>query len=92
MRESAQKRRRHSLPLEDGVRRQKRAYYAAITEMDISMGKVLAELDRLGLRETTYVFLMGDNGWLQGEHGFSSKVLPYEPSLRVPFLAAGRRG
>jgi arylsulfatase A-like enzyme len=73
----------------DGIRKQKRQYYAAITDMDTSMGKVLADLDRLGLRDNTYVFWMGDNGWLLGEHGFSSKVLPYEPSIRVPFLVAG---
>ncbi|NQT87144.1 sulfatase-like hydrolase/transferase [bacterium] len=64
-------------------------YLAAIADMDASLGKVLAALDRLGQRENTWIILMGDNGWFMGEHGFTSKVLPYEESIRVPFIVAG---
>jgi arylsulfatase A-like enzyme len=32
---------------------------------------------------------MGDNGWMLGEHGFTSKVLPYRPSTHVPFFVVG---
>ncbi len=74
---------------EEGVRAHLRDYYAAITDLDAAIGKVLEAIDRLGLRDRTYVFLMGDNGWFIGEHGFTSKVLPYEESIRVPFLTAG---
>jgi arylsulfatase A-like enzyme len=33
--------------------------------------------------------LMGDNGWFLGEHLFTSKVLAYEESMRVPLLVSG---
>jgi N-acetylglucosamine-6-sulfatase len=41
------------------------------------------------LRNTAIVFL-SDNGWLQGEHRITGdKYLPYEESLRVPFILRG---
>jgi len=73
----------------EAIRRHHRLYYAAVTDLDRSLGRVLAALDRLGLRDTTCVLLTGDNGWFLGEHGFTSKVLAYEESVRVPLLVAG---
>lgn len=64
-------------------------YYAAITDLDVALGQVLKSMDRLGLRDNTYIIFMGDNGWFLGEHGFTSKVLPYEESIRVPLIIAG---
>lgn len=66
-----------------------RSYFASITDMDRALGKLLAALDRLGLSDNTFIILMGDNGWFMGEHGFTSKVLPYEESIRVPFIVSG---
>jgi arylsulfatase A-like enzyme len=74
---------------EAAVRKHLALYYAAITDLDRALGRVFAALDRLGVAENTYVFLMGDNGWLIGEHGFTSKVLPYEESIRIPLAIAG---
>jgi arylsulfatase A-like enzyme len=71
------------------IRRHWQAYLAAITEMDRSLGRIVAALDRLAIRDETWIILMGDNGWLMGEHGLTSKVLPYEESIRVPFLVSG---
>ncbi len=66
-----------------------REYYAAITDMDAALGRTLDKLDELGVRDNTYIIFMGDNGWMIGEHGFTSKVLPYEESIRVPMIVAG---
>jgi arylsulfatase A-like enzyme len=57
--------------------------------MDRAVGRVLDELERLKLHEDTWIIFMGDNGWLLGEHGMTSKVLPYEESMRVPMAIAG---
>jgi arylsulfatase A-like enzyme len=73
----------------ENLQRHRQRYYAAITEMDASLGRLLAALDDLGLDSNTYIFLMGDNGWFMGEHGFTSKVLPYEESIRVPMIVTG---
>ena len=80
---------RYGYDKKENIQRHIQRYYAAITEMDASLGKVLTTLDDSGLRENTYIILMGDNGWFLGEHGFTSKVLPYEESIWVPMLMAG---
>lgn len=64
-------------------------YYAVISEMDHHIGRLMAQLDQAGLWENTYVFLLGDNGFMCGARGLSGKVVPWEPSVRVPFIAAG---
>lgn len=66
-----------------------RDYYAAVTDMDAEVGRLLESLETLGLRENTYVIFMSDNGWQLGEHGLTSKVLAYRRSMQVPLLIAG---
>ncbi|MEX2112276.1 MAG: sulfatase, partial [Pirellulales bacterium] len=57
-------------PLSDEQTRQlKHGYYAALSFTDANVGKLLGELERLGLLENTIVILWGDHGWKLGEHG-----------------------
>ncbi len=40
--------------------------------------------------KNTVIVFVSDNGWLQGEHRITGdKYLPYEESLRVPFILSG---
>ena len=71
------------------IQRHFQRYFAAVTELDAALGTLLDEAGRLGLNENTYIIFMGDNGWFMGEHGFTSKVLAYEESIRVPMVIAG---
>ena len=64
-------------------------YYSAITEMDAALGKVFQYVRQNKLDENTYLIVMGDNGWFIGDHLFTSKVLAYEESIRVPFFMSG---
>jgi arylsulfatase A-like enzyme len=73
----------------EAIRKHARDYYAGVQQMDAALGRVLDELDRLDLRGKTWIIYMGDNGWMLGEHGMTSKVLPYEESMRVPMVIAG---
>jgi arylsulfatase A-like enzyme len=61
-------------------------YYACVSYVDAQVGKVLDELDRLGLRENTVVVLWGDNGWKLGEHDAWSKFSTCELDTRVPVI------
>jgi iduronate 2-sulfatase len=63
-------------------------YYACVSYLDAQVGRVLDELQRLGLAETTIVVLWGDHGWFLGEHGLWCKHANYEACTRVPLILA----
>jgi iduronate 2-sulfatase len=64
----------------------KHGYYACVSYMDAQVGRVLKELDNLGLREKTIVVLWGDHGWQLGEHGLWCKHTNFEVATRAPLL------
>ncbi len=63
-----------------------RAYRACVSYMDAQLGRVMAELDRLGLRENTIVVLWGDHGYHLGEQGLFTKMTNFEQCTRVPLI------
>jgi arylsulfatase A-like enzyme len=74
-------------PIPDNVARQlKHGYYAAVSYADAQIGKVLDELDRLGLRKNTIIVLWGDHGWKLGEHGEWCKHSNVENDANAPLL------
>ncbi|MCB1225940.1 MAG: sulfatase [Verrucomicrobiales bacterium] len=65
-----------------------RAYYACASFVDAQIGRVLAELDSLGLRENTIIVVWGDHGWHLGEYGIWGKATNYEVATRVPLIVS----
>jgi arylsulfatase A-like enzyme len=61
-------------------------YYAATSYTDAQVGRVLNELERLGLSENTIVVLWGDHGWQLGEHGLWCKHCNFNTSLNAPLI------
>jgi iduronate 2-sulfatase len=61
-------------------------YYASASYVDAQIGKVIAELDRLGLAEQTIILLWGDHGFHLGDLGIWTKHTNYEQANRIPLL------
>ena len=62
-------------------------YLGEISLLDAQVGRLLAELDRLGLAENTLVVYSCDHGDLCGSHGMIDKHnVMYDDVLRVPLL------
>ncbi len=64
-------------------------YYAMISHQDHHMGRLVAELDRLGLGENTIVIYTGDHGLAVGRHGLMGKQNCYEHAMRIPLIMRG---
>ena len=79
----------YGYPDEKAIQKHTKEYYSVITEMDDALGRLINKIDQLGIRDNTYIIFMSDNGWMLGDHGFTSKVLPYRPSTHVPLLVLG---
>jgi arylsulfatase A-like enzyme len=62
----------------------------ALSVVDDEVANIMATLERTGQLDNTYVVFTSDNGYFLGEHRMrQGKILPYEPSLRVPMMIRG---
>ena len=73
------------------------ATYGMISLIDESIGRILAQLDRLGVRDNTLIVFTSDHGDMMGDHSlFLKGFMHYRGTLQVPFVldvpghAAGR--
>ncbi len=84
----------NSAPRGKGEKRREilKGYFAAVTAMDSNVGRILDELERMGIREETMVVFMSDNGMNMGHHGFFGKgngTFPlnmYDTSVKIPAI------
>jgi iduronate 2-sulfatase len=74
--------------MEESRRRMWQAYYASVTFMDEQVGRVVDELQRLALRDSTTIVFTTDHGYHLGEHGFWQKGNLHEEVVRVPLIVS----
>jgi choline-sulfatase len=70
----------------DRIRAARRAYYADVSIIDRALGDILDALGRKGELENTWIFYTTDHGEMMGEHGMLSKMVFYEPAVRIPLI------
>lgn len=63
-------------------------YYASVSYTDALIGKLLNELDHLGLTDKTTIILWGDHGFFLGEHGMWTKHSTLKEAIHVPLIVA----
>jgi arylsulfatase A-like enzyme len=77
----------------EAAREMIRAYLASTAWMDWNVGRVIAALDRLNLREKTIIVFWGDHGYQLGERGKWSKAGSlFEQGDRVPLIIVPPKG
>ncbi|XP_071099564.1 iduronate 2-sulfatase-like [Haliotis cracherodii] len=64
----------------------RRAYYCALSYTDSEVGRVIAELDKLGLANNTIISFWGDHGWQLGEHSEWEKHTNFEMATHAPMM------
>ncbi len=74
-----------------------RGYYAHMSAIDDCVGRILATLDRVGLAEDTVFVFTSDHGDMMRSQGLTTKLYPWDESIRVPLLMRyprklGRKG
>ena len=72
----------------DNQKRMWAGYYATVTFMDQQVGRILDELERLDLMDSTAVIFTSDHGYHLGEHLFWQKTDLHEEVVRVPLIVS----
>ena len=64
-------------------------YYSMFASLDPEVGRLLDELEALGIARDVTVVLASDHGDLLMSHGWKGKQKPYEEAVRVPLALRG---
>ncbi len=63
-----------------------RGYYAHMAALDECLTRLVASLDRARIAEDTIVVFTSDHGDMMLSQGLTTKLHPWDESIRVPFL------
>lgn len=77
--------------VQDAARQSLAGYYAMIENLDWNVGRVVEALEGRRLARNTIIVFFSDHGDMHGSHGRVLKCVPWEESIRVPFIVAWAR-
>jgi uncharacterized sulfatase len=83
---------RHYVDDERMIRMMSAAYYGLVTHTDEQIGRLLDELEQLGMAGNTLVLFTADHGNMLGDHGRWFKGIMYEGSAHIPLIWRGPKG
>lgn len=61
-------------------------YHQQVFAIDVAVGQIRESLREAKIQDNTVIIFTSDNGFMCGSHGYGSKVIPYEESMRVPMI------
>jgi len=68
------------------ARKLRHAYFACVSYIDAQIGKLIDEVDRLGLSDNTIVVVWGDHGWHLGDFRIWGKHTMFDWALRSTLI------
>lgn len=74
----------HGNTLTDWVRQ----YHQGVLALDEAVGSLIATLRETGQLENTLVVFTSDQGFGWGQHGFCTKLAPYDATIRSPMIVS----
>ena len=99
MYETAEIRFRPNVPMEKRAEAEKilRGYYAHMAALDECFDRLLRKLDQQEIADETIVVFTSDHGDMMLSQGLTTKLYPWDESVRIPFLLRypakfGRKG
>ncbi len=63
-----------------------RQYWGLVRQVDLSVGAILSELEKLGLADNTIVVFTSDHGDMMGSHRLIAKTVMYDEATKVPWI------
>jgi len=64
-------------------------YLGLVYSLDVEVGRLLDEIEKLGVRDETYVVFTSDHGSMLYSQGQLTKQRPYEESVGIPLILRG---
>jgi len=74
----------HGNRLTDWVRQ----YHQGVLAIDEGVHRLMQALEETGQRKNTLVVFTSDQGFAWGQHGFRTKLAPYDSNVRSPFIVS----
>ena len=63
-----------------------RQYHQSVRAIDEGVGRLIRLLEETGQLENTLVVYTADQGFAWGQHGFRTKIAPYDATIRGPLI------
>ena len=74
----------HGNTLHDWVRQ----YHQGVRALDESVGRLINSLKESGQYDNTLIVFTSDQGFAWGQHGFHTKLAPYDANIRSPLIVS----
>lgn len=65
-----------------------RQYHQGVLALDEAVGRLVSALEESGEYDNTLIVFTSDQGFAWGQHGFKTKLAPYDSNIRSPLIVS----